>query len=233
MNKKKVFLAVLALILVCSLSVAGTLAYLTASQAGDDAVVNTFVAAGGGNIIVPSDDNSSFKLVESEATYGGATTGYTLNTANKVTRNEYAMAIPAMVIPKDPTLTVNLESGVEAYIFVKVIDSTSGNITHAVDTSVWKEITVTGLEANAKLYQYTAAFVTGTADTELSNVKILNPESVTVKNVSGVGTDVFTDTDTAKTGIQLGELTFEAYACQAAGFADAATAFTTCFPVNP
>jgi len=53
MNKKKVFLAVLALILVCSLSVAGTLALLTASQSGNQAVINTFVAAGDGEIIDP------------------------------------------------------------------------------------------------------------------------------------------------------------------------------------
>ena len=245
MNKKKVFLAVLALILVCSLSVAGTLAFLTASQDGNNAVVNTFVAAGGGNIIDPTptpgpdgpdipDDiegiDKGFFLVESQAKYYGKdqldedhpTIGYYLNSTDVLT-NSYDKAMPNMSIPKNPTLSVDLVNDVEAYIFVKVTDETQGNLTHTV-TSDWTQISTSGSET---VYVYKNEIIVGADNFELSRVSILTGDTVTVKNAESA--DDFKDTDSTTEGIQLGELKFEAYACQAAGFASAAAAFSACF----
>ena len=242
MNKKKIFLVVLALVLVCSLSVAGTLAYLTASQDGENAVVNTFVAAGGGKIIK---DANSFSLVESKATYVDTenvtserpTAGYYLESEDVYT-NEYNMAMPGMIIPKNPNLTVDLVESIDAYIFVKVTDSTNGNLGDITDdvfggytvTSDWTEITISGLTENEKVYLYKNDITTGAAGetVELSGVGILSDNNIVVKNVDGVSVN-FVDTDTNKDGIQLGTLKFEAYACQATGFSSAADAFTACF----
>lgn len=241
MNKKKVLLTVLALILVCALSVTGTLAYLQASQEGEQAVVNTFVAAGGGKIIT-SDD--ALKLVESKAEYTTAAEatadkpmGYHLIRDTETTKNNYKMATPNMTIPKDPKLTVNLEAGIEAYIFVKVIDATQGNIIHTVDTTKWGSVTVSSITSPDALYVYktaTSNIVTGVSGSDLENVAILAGNNVTVLN-AGENDAAFTDTvpdDVNKPetlGVQLGELKFEAYVCQAAGFADAAAAFNACF----
>lgn len=240
MNKKKVFLAVLALILVCSLSVAGTLAYLTATQTTP--VVNTFVAAGGGKII--TDGQNSFKLVESVVEYIDAEeatpekpVGYYRKDGTETFANSYDMAVPNMEIPKDPKLTVDLEAGIEAYIFVKVTDTTQGNLHSAGEdtyelTDDWKPVTIAGFEDTEALYLYKGGITTGDAEVELTGVGILKDNKIFVKNVDGKTTN-FVDTDAAATGVQLGQLKFEAYACQAAGFADAAAAYTACFGSNP
>lgn len=240
MNKKKVLLTVLALILVCALSVTGTLAYLKVST--DTPVINTFVAAGGGRII--TEDEDAFKLVEKEAEYITAEEatdakpmGYHLKDGTETTENNYIMATPNMTIPKDPKLTVNLEAGIEAYIFVKVIDATQGNIIHTVDTTKWESVTVTGITSPDALYVYktsTSNIVTGVSGSDLEDVAILAGNNVTVLNAGENGA-AFTDTvpdDASKPetlGVQLGQLKFEAYVCQAAGFADAAAAFNACF----
>ena len=49
-KRKKNLIVIMALVLVCAVSVVGTLAYLTQKA---DPVTNTFVAAGGGVIIDP------------------------------------------------------------------------------------------------------------------------------------------------------------------------------------
>lgn len=239
MNKKKIFLTVLALILVCCISVAGTLAYMIASQSNDKAVVNTFVAAGGGKIIDdttpeapvvpnPNDDpdddsddtielNNGFFLVESTAVYASA--NYTLDQSNKVIANTYDKVVPSMEILKDPKLTVNLVDGVDAYIFVKVVNSTGNNLTYGIDSGNWTVLDATNYPG---VYVYKGAIQTGTTDVELNAVGILTENKVTAAAS-------LTDADAVNEGMQLGELKFEAYACQAGGFANAAAAYAACF----
>lgn len=236
MKNKKLLMTTLALILVCSISVAGTLAFLTASQNADKAVVNTFVAAGGGSIIdpnptpnppvIPEDLQDGFYLVESAVEYEDA--AYSLDTATKVIANSYEKVVPAMTIPKDPALTVDLATGIDAYIFVKVIDTTGGNLTYTV-ADTWTEITVADLASNEKVYVYNNAITTGVDGIDLNEITIL--AGGTTENLTGqvVAADPLADTDTTTDGMQLGELKFEAYACQAGGFTDAADAFAQCF----
>ena len=254
MNKKKVFLAVLALILVCSLSVAGTLAYLTATQ--QQAVVNTFVAASGGIIIpkpgptptptpdIPDELNTNFFLVESPATYADG--NYTLSTtAKKVITNNYDKVVPSMTIPKDPALTINLAKDIDAYIFVKVVDTTNGNLIYTMDTARWEAIDATN---HPGVYVYindssktgnAKHIVTGNSNDEydLTAVNLFPVVSDTTSLFYNMCTvkaaDTLNDTDDADDGMQLGKLTFYAYACQAGGFASAAEAFTSCFGSNP
>lgn len=232
-NRKKILLIVLAAILVIAIAAMGTLAYLTASLSGDKAVVNTFVAAGGGQVVDPTDPvpgpnpdddvtlDKGFYLVESKVTYANAK--YTIEPdAKDVLKNTYDKVVPSMVIPKDPALTLNIAEGMDAYVFVKVIDSTGSNLSYTVDTSNWTEVSGVSLGANEKLYCYKNAIQTGTAEVDLNGVNILTDNRVTA-----AGT--LQDQDGSTDGLQLGELKFEAYVCQAGGFDSAAAAFTACF----
>lgn len=243
MKKKQILLIALALILVCSISVMGTLAFLTAKQDGQKAVVNTFVAAGGGNIIdedtdkpgpvIPGDDEEDdiqlqdgFYLVETKANYADAK--YTLSTvANDfVLTNTYDKVVPSMSIPKNPKLTVDLAADIDAYVFVKVTDTTAKNLVYTVANG-WSKLTIEGLAANETVYVYTvdgSSILTGTDAVDLDSVSILAGDTVTA---AAALTDA--DTSDEAEGMQLGELTFEAYACQAGGFDDAEDAFTDCF----
>ena len=237
-------MTMLALILVCSISVAGTLAFLTASQNGNKTVVNTFLAAGGGEIIdstptttvpeIPGVElQNGFFLVESKAEYVNA--NYILDTDSKVIANTYDKVVPDMLIPKDPTLTVDLATGVDAYIFVKVIDKTfvdenAKNFTYEV-TGDWTAISVAGLDASEKVYVYKNAITTGVENTDLNAVPILVEKTENTVKYQVKTASALVDTANETDGVQLGEgtLKFEAYACQAGGFTDAADAFTQCF----
>lgn len=240
MNKKKFFLAVLALILVCSISVAGTLAFLTAQQDGDKAVVNTFVAQGGGIIIpgstsvpsptpeIPDGLNKNFFLVESSANYVNG--NYVLDTDTKVIENTYDKVVPEMTIPKDPALTVNLAEGIDAYIFVKVEDTTQNNLIYTMN-GVWEPTTISGVYVyvkNASGSGNAKYIVTGNSNDQydLDAVDLFTSvnNQCTVK-----AAETLADTDSVKEGMQLGNLTFKAYACQAGGFENPTAAYTACF----
>lgn len=219
MNKKKILLAVLALILVCSISVAGTLAYMQAQQ--DTPVVNTFVAAGGGQIInptrptpppsIPEGLNPNFYLVESEAVYNASTAQYTTG-SQKVTANRYDKVVPGMIIPKDPTITVDINDGVDAYVFIKVEDTNAANlIDYSVNSDNW-----TAISTGSNIYYYKDIIVNGISSVELSNVAILTDNKVSVSN-----------TATDFSGLR--SLSFSAYVCQAGGFTSAADAYDKCF----
>ena len=88
---------------------------------------------------------------------------------------------------------------------------------YTVDGSKWINLNIDGRE----VYAYTADGQTPTIlNAALSNVTILAGNTITV---SGNEAKIAALTaDNAK-------LTFKAYACQAAGFADAAAAFNECF----
>ena len=218
MNKKKAILSICAVVLVCVISVMGTMSYLTAKQDGDKAVVNTFVAV---QSIIDDKPTSvdAFKLVESKATMSDG--AYVLGT-DEVTSNTYDKAVPNMVIPKDPKLSVNVATGVSVYVFVKVTDTTGSNLAEKSLTSDWTQVTISGLSANETVYVYKNAAVVGADGMDLNSVAIL------ANNQVKTALD-FTDVDTAADGLQLGELKFEAYVCQATGFDSAAAAFTACF----
>lgn len=251
-NRRKVkspFLAVLAVVLVCAVAVGGTLAYLTASQEDDNAVVNTFLAAGDGSIIDPDADpapdpvnpddpddptynvdlQDGFFLVETLAELNDEKNAYVLSSDSEIViANNYNSVVYDMPIAKNPKLTVDLADNVSAYIFVKVTDTTAGNFVWEA-ASDWTEITSavntleTGtLAANEHLYVYKNAAQTA----DLDGVSILSGDSITAKSGNN---SAFTDIDTETDGLQLGNLTFEAYACQSVGFDDAAEAYLECF----
>lgn len=240
-NWKKMMAAGLAVGLVATISIAGTLAYLTAGEDGTAKVTNTFVAAGSGQLIDPTDPDpidptdpdapkTGFYLIEHKAELvndaDAENLKYELGT-EVVTGNTYDRLLPGMVLEKDPKLTVNLQQGVDGYIFVKVKNSTS-DLTVNINTEIWKE--VTGLEEGAlatdgteTLYCYMGTAQKGRADKELDAVSILVDDQVSVAaELKGTTKDV-------SGNIDMGELEFTAYACQAEGFNTPAEAFNACF----
>lgn len=205
--KKKTLTVAIALVLVVALAVGATYAYLTASSGP---VKNTFVAGGA----VKQGDLELFEHVANKNADGS----YTLDPVKETDGNAYTV-MPGVDLPKDPTVNVKAASGAY-YLFVEVTkgEKVDGDtLAYTVDSSKWIRLNIEGRE----VYAYTA---NGTnpaiLNAALSNVTILANNTITVSgDVAKVGA---LTADTAK-------LTFQAYACQAAGFADAAAAFTACF----
>lgn len=205
--KKKTLTVAIALVLVVALAVGATYAYLTASSGP---VKNTFVAGGA----VKQGDLELFEHVANKNADGS----YTLDPVKETDGNAYTV-MPGVDLPKDPTVNVKAASGAY-YLFVEVTkgEKVDGDtLAYTVDSSKWIKLNIEGRE----VYAYTA---NGTnpaiLNAELSNVTILANNTITVSG------------DAAKIGALTADnakLTFQAYACQAAGFDNAAAAFTACF----
>ena len=220
--KKKILLAMLAVVLIVAMSVAGTLAFL--SQKTETPLKNTFIAAGGGKIIDDEDDDDDnkdpinpnvkgFFLVEHKVEY--ADNNYSAVTPEEfVKTNSYDKVAPKMNLFKDPLLTVNVENEAEVYIFVKV----SSDV--ALNNALSYELTDDWTSLGGGVYVYKNAVQTGADGIELNKVQILKDNKVVVADV-----DTFGDLNEGA----LGDLQFCAYICQAQGFDDASAAWAGCF----
>lgn len=184
MSKKKSLITILAVALICVISVAGTLAFLTAET--NNPVVNTFTAAGGGKLI---GDTGSFTLTEHEVEDADNDGVYTLGTAT-TDANDYVV-IPGVNLPKDPFITITEKTSVPAYLFVEVVDDLTGSALSYVLDDCWSELTgVAGINGG-KVYVYAAngTEVAVTDQTDLSNINILKDKQVVVANQNDLGID--------------------------------------------
>lgn len=214
--KKKTLTVAIALVLVVALAVGATYAYLKA-ETGE--VKNTFVAGSA----VADGDLELFEHVANKNTDGT----YTLDPTNTTTGNKYTV-MPGVNLPKDPTVNVKEANGAY-YLFVEVTKGAKvdGDTLSYTVGDKWVKLTVDGKE----VYAYT---------TDGTNAAVLTAKVTNVPVLASIGSTDNTITvsgDNAKIS-ELTEansaLTFKAYACQAAGFADATEAFTTCFgTANP
>lgn len=221
--KKKTLTIAIALVLVVALAVGATYAYLTASSGP---VKNTFVVGGA----VADKDLKLFEHVATKNTDGS----YTLS-SNTTTSNAYTV-MPGVNLPKDPTVTVEKASG-EYYLFVEVTkgsgfasvtvgEKTGAPLSCNVDTANWQPLTLTGKDANREVYVYCVTGKSAIQSAPVSNVAVLKTIGDT-QNTITVSAD--NDIVATLTSESASALTFNAYACQAAGFDDAAAAFTACF----
>ena len=160
---RKPLLVVVAMVAVAAISVAGTLAYLTAST---EEVKNTFSAGG---LVGPE---SVFTLDESKATADENNPGtYTLDTTERVKENSYEAVVPGVDVPKDPKVTIEkLEAN--AYLFLEVDGSTMPDtLTWAIDDSQWTELTGVTPKHGTTVYAHNAAIAAGAASTEYNVLK--------------------------------------------------------------
>ena len=225
MNKKKILTAALALILVVAMTVAGTLAVL--KETAPDTLTNTFVAAGGGDIIVDP-LSSNFVLKEHKVTYSEATATYTASTTEEVTRNEYPGVAPGMDIPKDPTVKVNVKSGASAYIFVKIEDKAPLLTWAAADG--WTKLSETTADGVTTTVLAWSSIVTGgTAEQDAAGAFDLTQTVLKDNKVSIASNATIPEPAQGETSVSLGSIEITAYACQAQGFTDAAAAWAGCF----
>ena len=209
--------------LVVALAVGATYAYLTAKTTE---VKNTFVA---GSVVADS-DLELFEHVANKNTDGT----YTLDTTTKASAGENGVynsytVMPGVNLPKDPTVNVKAANGAY-YLFVEVTKGAKvdgDTLSCTVDGSKWIELNVDGKE----VYAYTTDGKTPAVLTaEVTNVPVL-------ASIDAKGNTIGVSGDNTKIGALTEDnsaLTFKAYACQAAGFANATEAFTTCFgTANP
>lgn len=210
MNKKKILLAVLALVLVCAMSIMGTVAYLTDKT---EAVTNTFIAAGGGKL---ADD---LTLTEHEVTKG-TDGGYSIAANAKTTSANSYDVMPGMVLPKDPTITITGKTTAPAYLYLEVCGELPSAYEWSID-SIWTAVMDGQTQATGnnggKLYVYQSVIATAAESTDYN---VITDKKITVKSEP---TDLNTEGKT---------LTFYAYLAQAnvGDNSDALTVYNTCFP---
>lgn len=212
--KKKTLTIAIALVLVVALAVGATWAYLTATTGP---VENTFVAGG-------AVKQSDLKLYEHKANPNKDGT-YTLDTTTPTTANSYTV-MPGVDLPKDPTVEVTAANG-PYYLFVEVTKGAKvdgDTLKYTVDSSKWFRLTSI---TDREVYVYAADGATATIlDGKLDATPVLKAISDTDSNTIQVSTD---NTKVAALTTANSALTFQAYACQSAGFKTAAEAFTACF----
>lgn len=195
-NIKRTLITVLAMLLVCIISVSVTFAYLYDKS---KSVVNTFSV---GNVEISLDEAD----VDNDS---NTADNVTINGQTRDLANEYKLTAGA-TLSKDPTVHVSKYSE-ESYVFVEVVISTdvaavldTANITDQMTTNGW-----TKLEGNIYYYHET---VTGLG--EPNNVDLSVFTTIKVK-------DTATGDALAKAAADGQSITITAYAIQADTIKDA------------
>lgn len=192
---KKKLTTVLAIVLVVALSVAGTYAYLTAQT---DQVKNTFTAAGLA---------SEFSLDESKANQQ-PDGSYTLDVGTRVQENAYSV-VPKVNLDKDPTVHVTLEKNVGAYVFLAVDNNLGNGLTATID-STWTALGTTYTDAQGVVWTMYYKQLEGSATPAQVDINVLAGQQIVV------GDTVAED---------CGNIVFNAYLTQSAGFTGALDAW--------
>lgn len=223
MNKKKVLLVVLAMVMVCALSIMGTMALLT-QQGGS--VTNTFVSA-----ITDADefvDNFEIKEYKANADDKG---NYTLDTNVEVNANTYNV-VPGISLAKDAFVKLSRTNETPAYLFIEVDNNMAADVfTMNVDTTVWCKLDgVTGPHGGQVYVLGTAGAPTVLTAVNNGVYHIIDGNKVLVQDVN----DLKITQTTADT------IVFYAYFCQATvadtngnNTSDPAAVYGICFPGNP
>lgn len=219
MNKKKVLLSVLALILVCALSVTGTLALMKMNTTTP--VTNTFIAAGGGELaekltltehLVAPDANGDYFYANK---VGDQYNKVDRTQADVVTTNSYTV-MPGMTLPKDPTITITGKTEAPAYLYVEVVGALNGAYEWEMAEGWTKIEDLEGAQQGTVYYYNT--ILTGAAG-ELTSFPIIKGDVITIPD------DLPEALNTQKA-----TLTFYAYLAQAnAGDNTQKGAYEACF----
>lgn len=230
MNKKRILLTALALILVCALSIMGTVAFL---EAKTETVTNTFVAAGGPGPFVDEDKDGNKKFELLEYKVDQAVSGKYTSTTEEVQANSFNV-LQGTTIPKQAFVKLSRTGAIvdgktitpaPAYLYIEVIDGLADQkqYTWSVDTANWKELSgVTGPKGG-KVYVHSEII------DEVATPKVLTTVAVDTK-IDIITDDKVTVADQALTAGEF-KVEFYGYLCQASVGAtdDPASVFTSCF----
>jgi len=190
--KKRILLTALALILVCALSIMGTVAFL---EARTNTVTNTFVAAGGGKLI---EDGGTFTLQEHEiskvmigegdaARWAGT---YEITEGAKTTNANSYDVMPNMILPKDPYISITGKTAAPVYLYVTIKSELDEKVFTWDVTNSWLDLEITTADGG-KVYAYTkdtstAALLTDADAAALANIAILDNNQITVADADDV-----------------------------------------------
>lgn len=243
-NMKSRVAMIAALVLVVAITAVGTWAYL---QQKTEEVKNTFNAA---ELLEPDPEDPSkdfIKLDETKVKYDPETNTYVPDPAypDPVKDNTYDKIIPGTYVMKDPKVSLDLKQGINAYLFLEIVEE---NLCEALEYGVldhWTEITgITGNNGGT-LYYYSG---TGSTNGILRDDQADGAENDAVREYyiltgSGEGNlkngqvevkgnaDDCTLTGEGHTHFS-GNLKFYSYVCQAAGFDGPQTAFENVFAIE-
>lgn len=222
MNKKKLLLSLLAVALICTIAITGTLAFLTNTTIG---IKNTFVSAGDGLIDDPVEpdptpdddyDDNGFYLLENGVTQNDDGS-YTIDDEtiyDSGAANNYSV-LPGTTLPKNPFVRILGKNEIPAYLFIEVVDTLGENsgLTYAL-ASCWVDTGLTG-KNGGDVYVYTASEAAVILTSDPGDIAIIDGNVITAG-------DTLTIPENA-------ELSFYSYLAQASAGEDAASAFTACF----
>lgn len=200
---KKKLTTVLAIVLVVALSVAGTYAYLTAQT---DTVTNTFTAAGLA---------SNFSLDESQANQQ-PDGSYTLDVNTRVKQNAYSV-VPKVDLKKDPTVHVTLEKNVGAYVFLAVDNNLGDGLTATIDRGNWTALNTTYTDAQRVEWTMYYKQLAGSENPTQVDINVLAGQQIVVGDTVAEN---------------CGNIVFNAYLTQSAGFTDALDAWNNSWGGN-
>lgn len=193
MKTKKILALALAAVLLVAVSVAGTIAYLTANTG---AVTNTFVEAG-----------VSLILKEHELKDDGKT----VDTSKPVDGNDDYKLVPGDVMEKDPYVTLGADS-LPCWVFVEIVDEAGiadKYLNWTVDPA-WEKVTGYVAPNGGTLYARKTAFAPNETDYILTGTTYKNGEIIVDQDA--LTTDKMEEAKTAS-------LKFYAYACQSTNVA--------------
>lgn len=206
MSKKKTLLTILAVMLVCCIAVAGTLAVLFAKTS--EPVVNTFTATS--QLVTEFTLKEHIAAKQTDGSY--ELTGETTN--NTVTGNHYDV-LPKTDLPKDPYITITEKTNAPAYLYVEVVGELPTGM-HYDMADCWTKLDgVTG-NHNGVIYVYNNGTPIDDESTGLENIAIIAGNTITVDDEPGLADD------------QTVSLSFYAYLGQAS-VGTPAQAYTACF----
>ena len=207
MSKKKTLLTILAVMLVCCIAVAGTLAVLFAKTS--EPVVNTFTAT---SQLVTGEFTLKEHIAEQQK--NGSYT-LTEKTTNDTVKGNHYDVLPRTNLPKDPYITITEKTNAPAYLYVEVVGELPNGM-HYDMADCWTKLDgVTG-NHNGVIYVYNNGTPIDDESTGLENIAIIAGNTITVDDVPGLAEG------------QKVSLSFYAYLGQAS-VGTAAEAYTACF----
>lgn len=215
---KKTVITVVAMILICCISVFGTLAFLKKESSS---VTNTFTAGKD----LTEDDPATTDKTEGLHLYEYPVTqnddgSYTLGdtpSADGTGIDSYKL-LPGVTMPKKACVSVDGKTDTPAYLYIEVVDGLAGidGLTYSIKSD-WAETTLTGSHGG-KIYVYSADSKAVIVTANVPEVSILTDDKIVVSDDFDV-----TSVTESKT------LVFYSYLAQASAGADAESAFSACF----
>lgn len=213
--KKKVLLIAVAMILVCALSIAGTVAFLTKTATP---VTNTFVASATPSNFV---DDLTLNEYNIEADGNG---GYNKLTTTNTSGNNYTI-VPGVELPKHAFVHLARTNTTPAFLFIEVVNPLDEDVfTYSIDSRWVKLDGVTGPQGGA-------VYVLGTKSSETVTGTVLNAMNA---NYDILTDNIVTVKDNATPAASV-SMSFYAYVTQATvvsagnNTTDPATVFNACF----